>query len=110
MSIGELIVILIIGLLVIKPEDIPGIIRLFGKISGKIHRLKNETLGSINSHSVERVTILSSFEEAQRINFFITKISEMGFDYIGEYDVETLRVKYNDLMRDQAKLNSSVSN
>jgi Sec-independent protein translocase protein TatA len=107
MSIGEIIVVLVVALLVIKPEDIPGILRQVKSLRGYFIKTKDSFLSEINKElEIEDKSITDSVEE---INFYLEKILSIEGKYEGPYELASIKNKYNELIKKQLELNKVPS-
>jgi Sec-independent protein translocase protein TatA len=94
MSIGELGIILIIALLVIKPDDIPIII---AKII-ELRKALNDFVQSFTSQfNLEKNSIAEN--DIERINFYLQKITDLGINYEGEYSLKEIKRNYNKIVK-----------
>jgi hypothetical protein len=88
MSILEILIILLVAVLVLKPEDIPLIIRF-------INNIRSYFLGI-------QIDIMKQFEEpsdAEEMNRYLGKIIELDGKYDGKYDIHTIKSYYHKLLK-----------
>jgi Sec-independent protein translocase protein TatA len=103
MSLGELLVIGVICILVIKPEDLPVI---FKKIA-RIRRSFKDAMSNFTTDIMDRNLIDSNIslpDDIERINFYLQKITDLGGNYDGEYSLEQIKAKYHALIQEQIPL------
>lgn len=100
-SFGELGVIAVVALLVIKPEDLPRLMRSFLRAK----RLLTQTMNGAKSFIAD----IASLEEGKRcvedldqINFYLKKILSLAGEYKGEYRLDEVKRAYHKLMLVQA--------
>jgi Sec-independent protein translocase protein TatA len=93
MSFSELVIVVLIGLIVLKPEDIPSVIKqvqnFFNYISSLRKEIEKEFLDATKS---------SAPEEIDNINFYMAKISKLGETYTGEYNLQSIKAFYHKLI------------
>ncbi len=91
MSFSEILLVLVVALLVMKPEDMPEIIRSYKKISSYFYKVKKE--------------ILSLFEDepddVAEINKYLLKISSLDVKYDGEYKLQEIKSFYHKLLKER---------
>lgn len=109
MSLGELLVIAIVSLLVLKPEDLPKVFRRLKEWKDFI----DDTKRSI----IEKLDINDNFKEAGdlekdigQINFYLAKISALGEEYEGDYALKPIKNYYHTLINRQLADTKSLSN
>ncbi len=90
LSFGEILLILLVAILILKPEDLPSIMKYFLKLKKQIFKIK-EYFGKV-FHEIEEKAL--SKDEINEINGYVKKIQELGFTYEGEYNAEDLRKYY----------------
>lgn len=107
MSIFEFFVVTIVALLVLKPEDIPQIIAKFKELKLFFTQAKNDIVSSIASIPEFKELVHSDDLEAEadHINLYLEKITDLGFVYEGEYSLVSIRKHYNEIV--QNKLDQS---
>ena len=89
LSWAETLVILVVALIVIKPQDIPGIIRAVRSFFQKCKQLQQEITGSFSDvFNDEDITELK--KEVQAINKDINYIVDMDGNLQETYDVKSL--------------------
>ncbi len=99
MSISELIIVIIVAIIIIKPEDLPYIIKQIKKLRRFFYNIKDEFLGSIDQN------ILDDDEnaETEAVNKYIEKIISLGGKYEGNYNLKDVRTFYHSLLRKKNK-------
>lgn len=106
MSLGELLVIAIIALLVMKPEDIKDILKQLYKLKNYFSSAKKEIVDYINSElniaELEEHKEVAT-ENLEEINFYLEKIISLEGKYKGYYELGELKSRYNDLVTAKVK-------
>lgn len=92
MSIAEILVIIIIALFVIKPEDIPSILKYIKNIRRYFRNLSSDIM---NKLEIE--------EDHEEINRYLEKILALGDKYEGEYSLDQIKEYYNKLLKKHKK-------
>jgi len=105
MSIGEILVILIVALLVIKPEDIPIITKKLLYFRTYITNLKNEIFEGVAEELPSDSKLID--KELDEFNFYLEKIIKIEGNYHGEYELSALKKRYNKLVEDKIKNNEN---
>jgi Sec-independent protein translocase protein TatA len=88
MSITEILVVLIVALFVIKPEDMPAIVKGFRKLKRYVSSLQRDIMMTIEEP-----------EDATEMNKYLEKITALGARYDGEYSLDAVRGKYMELLK-----------
>ena len=97
MSLGEILVVLLVALLVIKPEDIPAILRKIQQLHISFNNMKKEAYSYFAKEiSIDGKPIKDDLEE---LNFYLEKIISIEGEYKGEYELGELKKKYHELMK-----------
>ncbi len=92
MSFSEILVVLVVAILVLKPEDIPVV---FKKIKGAYNYIF-----SIKKEIEKSVEKLSDSEEIEKdeINFYLKKIVACDASYEGDYSLSDIKSFYHKLL------------
>ena len=115
-SYSEMIVIAIVILCVIKPKDIThiktivkSILEIFNDIKILIHDVidKIDTKYSIKDQRNNKTDIFN-IDHADEINFYISKIIDLGQIYEGEYDLSKIRKYYYEILKKQCNKNLHI--
>ena len=98
----EIFVVVIIAILVCKPEDISFIIKEFYRIKNYLLHIKDE----ISKPIADELAQLNSQELADpktlaQINSYLHKIAQLNQSYNGEYSLEAIRKYYYQLISDK---------
>lgn len=88
MSLTQTLIVLFIGLFVIKPDDIPMLIRQIKQIKSYF-----SNVGS---------------SEVEQLNFYIQKIINIEGYYDGDYNLAAMKEKYNKLVK--SVINNDLNN
>ena len=103
MSIGEILVVLIVALLVIKPGDIVVIAKKLLYFRNYITNLKNEIFEGVTTELAVDSKLIE--QELDEFNFYLEKIIKIAGNYDGEYKLSALKERYNKLLEDKIKNN-----
>lgn len=108
MSIFELLVVIIVALFVLKPEDLSKILNVLKNIKAYISDFKKQLNSYINYSLIDDSQSKEIKDEVNQINFFIEKIIEIEGEYKGDYSLASVKEKYNELIKD--KINKQINN
>ncbi|MFY9589296.1 Sec-independent protein translocase subunit TatA/TatB [Rickettsia endosymbiont of Halotydeus destructor] len=96
MSLGEIIVVILIALLVIKPEDIPIIMKKIHEIKSYFTNFRNKTISYIiNDDEGKELN-----EDIEQLNFYLQKVISINGKYDGDYTLEKVKQKYHVLTKE----------
>jgi Sec-independent protein translocase protein TatA len=110
MSLFEILVVVIVGFLVAKPEDFPKIIRKFREMRSFITNTKQEIMthfdpiNELKESVVEEISV-NLDEEMDQMNFYLEKISNLDSEYEGEYSLISIKNHYRKIVKDKIKQN-----
>lgn len=93
-SIGEIIIVAIIALLVVKPDDIPVLLRSVFNIRDKFSSLVHNVKGSVDS-ALASVHDEISGDEFEEVNIYLKKIMQSGKEYKGDYTLSSVKAFYH---------------
>lgn len=93
MSISEILVVLLVALFVIKPEDIPAIAKYFKKMMRYFHKIRSDIMSAIDDDDEEDVT---------EINKYLSKIAAIGAKYEGNYNLKEIKAFYHKVLKDKS--------
>ena len=99
MSLIELLVILVIILLVLKPEDIPVLFRGVKKIKNYLNNIIEDI-----SKLIEEGNIKIDDEYLTDLNRYLKTIIEIQGYYNGKYNLEDIKDCYEKLLKNQQKI------
>ena len=104
MSLSELIVVLLVGFFVVKPEDFPKIIAKFKEIRLFITNTKKEIIAHIDpilelGQDAKDDNSLNLDNEIQQMNFYLGKIANIDAEYEGEYSLSSVKEHYRKLVK-----------
>ena len=102
MSLFELLVVFIVGLLLLKPEDMPKVISKITEFKSFITNTKKEIISHIDPELKEDIKPQSK-EETKRMNYFLEKIIQLEGEYNGDYTIKDLKAHYNKLIAKKIK-------
>jgi Sec-independent protein translocase protein TatA len=108
MSLFEILVVVIVGFLVAKPEDFPKIIRKFREMRSFITNTKQEIINHFDpinelKESVIEDVSINLDEEMDQMNFYLEKISNLDSEYEGEYSLISIKNHYRKIVKDKIK-------
>lgn len=96
MSLGEILVVALVALIVIKPEDIPVIFKKILQIRAYLTSSKNQLLAYCDQ---ELSTDASELDDnLDELAFYLQQIIGISGDYNGGYSVQELKKKYQELV------------
>ena len=102
MSIFEILVILIVSMLIIKPEDVNCLISSINKTRIFITDIHNRVLHYLNQEETRQNYYQSSEnltdDKIEQINFYLRKIGELNDQYTGVYSLEKVKEHYHSLV------------
>lgn len=100
MSLFEILLILAVALLVMKPEDIPKIAKTLMNFKKYIDNAKKEIFSYIDleQENPEKSHINSSENQIEQMNFYLQKIADLGDDYEGTYELDPIKKHYRKLV------------
>ncbi len=104
MSLFELLLIVIISLLVMKPEDIPKILAKIREIKSFISGTKQEIMShlDVDNTKLSKKSISTDLEdEMEQMNFYLQKIANLDSEYDGEYSLPLIKDHYRKLVKDK---------
>ena len=94
LSFSEILVILVICILVLKPEDIPIIAKKFIEFKNYIFGIKKELIAKVHQDVYTEIE-----DNAQEINRYLEKIIELEGKYDGDYALSSVKKKYIKLIK-----------
>lgn len=108
MSLFEILVILIVGILVAKPEDFPKIFKKIKEIRSFINNTKKELLSHLDpvseiKDSIFKEDSIELEEEMEQMNFYLSKIANLGYEYEGEYSLIDIKNHYRAIVKNKMK-------
>jgi Sec-independent protein translocase protein TatA len=107
LSFGEIIIILIVGLLIINPKDIPVIIRYLRKIKSHFTNLTNEFSSTLTKFSSDLE--LNNKEDLNEINRLLKEICDYGGKYEGDYDLVKIKKVHSKIVLSSKSLDNGKS-
>lgn len=114
MSLFEIFVILIVGILVAKPEDLPHIVKKIKELRAFINKTKKELLANLDPIAEIQNSILNEDpidleEETEQMNVYLSKIANLGHEYAGEYSLSEIKNYYRAIVQNKIKENINIS-
>ena len=101
MSLFELLVVLIVAFLVLKPEDLPHIAKKLKDCYNFFTRAKAEITSYLDLDENPSIKV---DEDVDQINFYLEKIANLGGKYEGENSLTKIRDYY---LKWQRQINSN---
>ncbi|MBN8512102.1 MAG: DUF2672 domain-containing protein [Rickettsiales bacterium] len=110
MSLFEILLILAIALLVMKPEDIPKIAKTLMNIKRYIDNTKKEIISYIDLEPKDstKSSVNTAENEVEQMNFYLQKIADLDDDYEGVYDLDAIKKHYRKLVN--SKIPKEIEN
>ncbi len=97
MSIGEIIVVLIVLILVTKPEDLSKLFSIFYKIKKYFNNIHEE----VAKYALEIKKETIEITEEEKINIYLARIIDLGYKYQGELDLENIKQFYYTIIKNK---------
>ncbi len=95
MSLFELLVVFIVGLFLIKPEDFPEIFKKIKSTRKYFAKIKLDFLAYFDEELAKDTKIIH--DDFKQINFYLERIANLGASYEGEYSLDKIRDYYKKL-------------
>ncbi|MBP7190566.1 MAG: twin-arginine translocase TatA/TatE family subunit [Rickettsiaceae bacterium] len=92
MSLSEILVVLLVALFVIKPEDIPGIAKYIKKTLRYFRKIRSEIISAVEDDD----------HDVAEINKYLSKITAIGEKYEGSYDLEEIKAYYHKILKNKS--------
>ncbi len=99
MSLGEILVVMLVAMIVTKPEDIPVIIKKIQEFKLYCSAVKNQALTYITKDLKIDNDIDILENDAEQLNFYLEKIINIQGYYDGNYSLNELKAKYDKLIK-----------
>jgi len=102
MSLGEIAIIIVVAILVCKPEDIKFMVKAFYRLKAYLQEIQQEIMGPIQEE-VERLksSDLNAQEALEEMNLYLQKITELNERYSGDYNLPSVKKHYYKLIREK---------
>lgn len=108
MSLEEILVVLVVAILVMKPQDIAVIIKQLKRFKHQIRDMQNTALSYIDDE-FKKIDEVSQDnlqqDDVEEINFYLEKIINIDGKYEGDYSAQHIKAKYRELI--QQKIDES---
>lgn len=99
MSLFEILLILAVALLVMKPEDIPKIAKTLMNFKRYMDNAKKEIMSYVDLEQESATSHIKPLEnQIEQMNFYLQKIADLGDDYEGIYDLDAIKKHYRKLV------------
>ncbi len=96
MSISEFFVVIIVAFILIKPEDLPYIIKQIKKVRRFFSNIKNDVTSSFDKNLFNEDDEL----EIEQTNKYLSKIASLGKKYEGNYNLSDIKSFYHKLLKE----------
>ena len=96
LSLSEIVIMLLVSLFILKPEDLPVIFKKLGEIRNYILGIKEEVLGSVSKE-----LDIDLKDDLEVMNRYLAKIIEVDGEYHGPYDLASVKKKHKSLIKKQ---------
>jgi Sec-independent protein translocase protein TatA len=94
MSFLEILVVLLIAVIILKPEDYVSLIKNIRSLYKYFRSVRSEIETEISKITDSDDSKISSDE----VNFYIQKILDLNEKYIGDYSLEDVKAQYHKLL------------
>lgn len=105
MSLAEVLVVIMVALLVMQPNDIAVIITKTQQLKAYLAKTKREIFSYINKELQIDKNKLDNLDE---LNFYLQKIITITGSYDGNYSIEQIKERYHQLVK--REINQSKDN
>lgn len=96
MGISELAVIILVVIILVKPDDIPKLAKKLKQIRSYFVNIRSEIISQIDIDSNESQQFVE--EDQNKINYYLEKIASYGEVYEGEYDLNLIKKRFDDVV------------
>ena len=102
MSLGEIAIIIIVAILVCKPEDLKFMVKAFYRLKAYLQEIQQEIISPIQEE-VEKIKAsdLNTQEELEEMNFYLEKLTALNEKYSGDYSLPSVKKHYYKLIREK---------
>ena len=108
MSLGEILVVMLVALMVTKPEDIPAIVKKIQQFKLNCLAIKKQLLLYITEDIKKDSSINEN--DTELLNFYLQKILSIQGHYDGNYSISELKKNYDRLVKMQITESNRTSN
>lgn len=100
MSLFEILIILLVSFLVIKPEDLPAILKKIQGFKKFIISTKEEVFSHFDQDIIGKNNLNNDLleHEMDQVNFYLEKISNLDSEYNGDYSLPSIKNHYRQLI------------
>ncbi|NDB84373.1 MAG: DUF2672 domain-containing protein [Alphaproteobacteria bacterium] len=95
MSFGEIFIVIIIAIIVLKPEDYGSILKSLRSFYAYFNNIKRDIENHISDISAD---LLQDELDQEQINFYLKKIFALEGSYKGEYSLQEIKKYYHKLL------------
>lgn len=104
MSLLELLVVLVICFLVIKPSDLPAILGKFKELKLFIFNTKQQLLSCVDLQTKGPLKLNDNDQDIESVNFYLSKIAALNYKYEGDYSIDAIKSYYKKLVNKEIKV------
>lgn len=104
MGISEIIVIILVAIILVKPEDIPKLAKKLKQARSYFTDIKSEIISQIDLGEDQKF----AEQDQDKINYYLEKIASYGETYDGEYDLNQIKKRYDAIV--SKKIDNSKDN
>jgi Sec-independent protein translocase protein TatA len=97
MSFSEVLVVFIIGVLVLSPEDLKALIKNFYQLKKYLTDLRDQIFAPLQAE-LDKLEE-STCQDVDEINFYLEKIANLNQKYEGDYSLEKIKKHYYDILK-----------
>ena len=98
MSLAEIVIVLVVALLCLKPEDISFLIKQVRQVMQLLNNVKNEVFGMLDSEDNNDHHI--GEDNIELMNYYLERIVQIDGEYNGEYNINALKSHYNKISQE----------
>jgi hypothetical protein len=99
LSFSEILLVLLVSVLLLKPEDLPLIMRKFIELKNYIFGIKEEIVTKIHQEIGAEIE-----NDVADMNKYLEKIIEIEGKYDGDYNLSSVQKKYTTLLKNSTNV------
>ncbi|MCC2646024.1 MAG: hypothetical protein K0R02_89 [Rickettsiaceae bacterium] len=100
-SFAEMIVVLIVAALLLKPEDLPIIAKKIKELKAYFAEVKHEINKNFSDLTSDTDIAKEVQEDIEEINFYLKRIVELGGAYTGDYNLTQIKAHYRSMNKER---------
>lgn len=101
MSFSEVLVVFIIAVLILSPEDLKALIKNFYQLKKYLTDLRDQIFAPLQAELDQLEE--STCQDRDEINFYLEKIASLNQKYEGDYSLEKIKKYYYNILKDAFK-------